>query len=647
MLQLRRFAKEGTVNRTLCLFVGLFMMVAVTEVQSRRQPVDAESPLALAIQVGSAEIVGGPSTLADNAYNTLQQSNQLIAYVGNATTQAYVGGSLETLRPLSEPVIAPGIASVFDSCGAWLNGAWSNSGVVYGWYHAEENCNYPATDKSVAFAVSNDGGMTFSKAGYPNNQVLTAPFTTNPDANDEGDHKIVQVGNYLYMYFVAGRDFQVRVARSPIADGGQPGTWTKYYEGDFSQPGLGGESTRLDPTGLLARSWVTHNEYLNQYMGFSYEPNPDVEGLQGGYGLTFSPNGIDGWTSIDGPLVTYQRAYWDEELRGDLIDYPSALSVYGDSNRVGQDFWLYYMHIESGENFDSRYLVRRRVRIGQTAADDVARNRPIIALNHYQKGTDDRYTTTNVDPAYEDLGTLGYLFTKHIEDVTVPIYDCYIPFWDDHMLVPGDGTCDGAENKRRVGYIATYELPNSTAVYRCWDAIAENHFLSTDQACAGAEYEWRLGYLLNGDLFNENGFVALSDYTNDTLVDSWTTTILPDASYQFEQRWGYLFASLPDHAVPVYDCFIPFWDDHMMVIEDSTCGGGDVEVLGLLGYLSSEPFEGGVPIYRCFDDVTDNHFIWPDETCDGYDFEWRAGYISTVPRTVTPSVSVYLPVVQK
>ena len=70
------------------------------------------------------------------------------------------------------------------------------------------------------------------------------------------------------LQFAPSLPSRIHLARSRLADGGRPGTWYKYYQGTFTQPGLGGLSTPIDPAGHLNRSWVSYNTYLNSYLGF-------------------------------------------------------------------------------------------------------------------------------------------------------------------------------------------------------------------------------------------------------------------------------------------------------------------------------------------------------------------------------------------
>ncbi|MCB0017707.1 MAG: hypothetical protein KDE09_07945, partial [Anaerolineales bacterium] len=295
------------------------------------------------MQIGPVEVIRGPDTVTDNPFNTLSGSSTLSGYLANSTTVGYIGGSLETLRLFSSAVLQPGTG--FDSCGAWLNSAWQDDSLTRAWYHAETACNYPETHKSVAYAESYDGGQTFIKPNYPANQVITAPANyTHPDEDDEGDHHVLQVGNYLYLYFIPSRDWQLRLARSHIDDGGLPGTWHKYYNGSFSEPGLGGESSPLDPTGALTRSWISFNTYLNAYMGFSYVAR---NGEFAGFGFTMSPDGITDWGALPYLVLQTEREFWGPPDK-ELVEYPSMVSIYGDSDNIGNVFWLYYMLLNPG-----------------------------------------------------------------------------------------------------------------------------------------------------------------------------------------------------------------------------------------------------------------------------------------------------------
>jgi len=596
-------------------------------------------PPNLTVQLGPAEVIRGPDTAADNPFSTLPGSSTLFGYLANSTTVGYIGGSLETLRLFSSTVLQPGTG--FDSCGAWLNSTWQDGSVTRAWYHAETACNYPTTHKSVAYAESYDGGRTFVKPSYPANQVITAPpYYTDPDEDDEGDHRVLRVGDYLYLYFIPSRDWQLRLARSHVADGGLPGTWYKYYNGSFSEPGLGGESSPLDPTGALTRSWVSFSTDLNNYIGFSYIAR---NGEFAGFGFTMSPDGISNWAALPYLVLQTERTYWGPPDT-ELVEYPSLVSVYGDGDSIGSVFWLYYMYLNPGDDFQNRYLLRRKIWLTHAASPAPVDTMPRIALSKYEGDDDTWVTTTSTDPDYQFVEIMGYLFTEEVPN-SVPVYDCYIDFWTDHMLVPNDATCGGGNVQylRRVGWISTVELNNSVRVYRCFDAVATNHFISADPNCEGATTEWPMGYLTVQPPFPANEFVALSGYYDAGRQDNWATTASPPGEYAFESRFGYLLIGERADTIPLYDCYIDFWADHMLVPGDSTCDGA--QNLGLIGWISTEDFPGSIPIYRCFDETATNHFVWLDPGCNGKTFEWRIGYLAADPLTDAFHSKVYLPAI--
>ena len=104
-------------------------------------------------------------------------------------------------------------ASDFDYCGAWLNSAYTESdGTIRGWYHAEYMCDYSnggQTYKSVAYVQSTDGGRTFQKVNYPNNQILTynGGSITGQNAG-EGDHSVV-VRNFVEISLKFSREWEI------------------------------------------------------------------------------------------------------------------------------------------------------------------------------------------------------------------------------------------------------------------------------------------------------------------------------------------------------------------------------------------------------------------------------------------------------
>lgn len=149
-----------------------------------------------------------------------------------------------------------------DLIGTWVD---PDTGNWIGLVHDEFTGN-PFGDgmhyDSVDRAISTDQGKTWAITGH----VLTSPFSTTRNdttafPNDtyyygDGDQRLfVDVASgYFYVYY--GQDVidktgggilkEEHVARAPISDKMATG-WEKWYEGSWSQPGVGGKESNLVP----------------------------------------------------------------------------------------------------------------------------------------------------------------------------------------------------------------------------------------------------------------------------------------------------------------------------------------------------------------------------------------------------------------
>lgn len=498
------------------------------------------SPVQLRAYVDAATTVTGPNDLTDNPYNTLRSPSGLIAYLANGDTQAF---SVDTSGALNliGPALTRGASGSFDQCGAWLNSTYLDSAVIRGWYHAEGGACGSGDLRTVGYAESRDGGRTFTKPA--NNQVITAPMRFQQDATDasEGDQHVIQIGSWFYMYFVAQRchgdavgDYacpsgtdrthccQIRLARSPVAGGGLPGTWEKYCHYDANNPqctpnnewnqnGEGGESSPIAPD-LLSRTWVSYSTSLGLYVGVGYN--------SGGYSIATSMNGIS-W-SLATALVLADPApgfYNRPATAGELTDYPSFIGLDGDSRNIADTFWLYYLEIPPFTAVTGqRNLVRRQVHLIATDATDALALTPRIALTRYQRTKsanifDTWVTTTNADPRFQLDQTLGYLFTTNPSaSGYLPVYDCYLVQEDDHMLSDDQGQSRNAQlcenpayygttvkSLRMLGWVATASFPNAQPIYRCFEPLPGqtygNHFVWTDASCNGKTLNYFMGYI--------------------------------------------------------------------------------------------------------------------------------------------------------
>jgi len=261
------------------------------------------------------------------------------------------------------------VAGTFDNGYAGFASVYLDkaSDEILAFYHAEDHegvtastlVGVPAYYASVGLAVSKDGGLTFEKMG----QVLTSHKPKSPSSPDGaqgvgGPSVIVDPsGQYLYMYFMDWtREApwgDIGVARSRVEDGGRPGTWFKYYNGGFTEPGLGGRAT-LIVGGRVPGDWaafpsVSFNSYLNQYLM--------VYAAKDGFYAMTSGDGIN-WASPTQLLTS--ATGWS----GSGVSlYPTIIGE--DDTHTGKENWLYYGFTPKALAEECHHMVRQRITFSQ------------------------------------------------------------------------------------------------------------------------------------------------------------------------------------------------------------------------------------------------------------------------------------------
>ncbi|WP_328707681.1 RICIN domain-containing protein [Streptomyces mesophilus] len=154
-----------------------------------------------------------------------------------------------------------------DLMGVWVD---PDTGDWYGLVHNEftpspfdDGLHYDALD----YAVSKDQGKTWDIKDH----VLTSPYSTKRGDNEAFPHDLYHYGNgdarlfvdtasgYFYVYYnsraipkggVSGGwtdGSRGHVARAPMSAKMAPGSWQKWYDGAWSQPGVGGKESNMEP----------------------------------------------------------------------------------------------------------------------------------------------------------------------------------------------------------------------------------------------------------------------------------------------------------------------------------------------------------------------------------------------------------------
>jgi len=418
----------------------------------------------------------------------------VLGYSSNSVAEIIMKGDINvTIPPGSAPIVLEkGNSPFFDECGAWLNTATVVAGTtIIGWYHAECWCNYTnnaQTHKSIAYALSTDGGLSFQKIGYPDNQIITGSNTSiYGRQNGQGDQSFV-VGNdgYYYLHFYDWDLDHPAVARSLISSGGKPGTWYKYCNGSYSEPGIGGKTSAIP--NLNSHTVVQHESGL-------------LMGIYGqGIGANFGLNSLT-WSPTYVPILYSDPGTWSRNAQSlELVAY-ATLGPLNGSGPIENECWAYYTYLLPGQGFNDRYFIKRLVTFSM--ADSEITPQSGTALSRYVAGNDYWTTTSMVTSNYGYDALLGYVLPQNYEG-TVPVYDCYITMWQDHMLGVTESECseNGVVLIRTLGWVYSSPPQSATSlsfipIYRCFNSADDHHYVSTTTDCDNkGKMEFAIGYIL-------------------------------------------------------------------------------------------------------------------------------------------------------
>ncbi|WP_379025908.1 hypothetical protein [Parapedobacter deserti] len=148
--------------------------------------------------------------------------------------------------------------------------------IAYTEYNFKNEWRSEAKERRLGLAKSFDKGKTWSYYGDIITQNKQDPPPANKTYNGAGDISFfIADDGYAYIYYKTGfydntslvRDIQnISVARSPLSAKFEPGSWTKFYNGAFQEPGINGrEDYIFTETDLVC---ITYNTYLEKFVLF-------------------------------------------------------------------------------------------------------------------------------------------------------------------------------------------------------------------------------------------------------------------------------------------------------------------------------------------------------------------------------------------
>ncbi|MBS1874741.1 MAG: hypothetical protein JSU00_16110 [Acidobacteria bacterium] len=228
----------------------------------------------------------------------------------------------------------------------WIESAWAApDGKIYAWYHTEpqEVCpGLPLTAPEIGEMVSDDG-ISFTDLGtiVRSGDVPDCATANRYFAGGSGDFTVIpdRNGEYFYILYTnyggALEGQGVSEARLAVADVADPqGRVFKFYNGDWTEPGLGGRQTPVFPA---RADWASNspesfwgpsvhwNTVLQQYVVLLNHVAGDVLWSQEGVYMAFNPDVANplAWTL---PAKLLDGVGWYPQVIGDADGETDSLA---------------------------------------------------------------------------------------------------------------------------------------------------------------------------------------------------------------------------------------------------------------------------------------------------------------------------------
>jgi hypothetical protein len=254
-------------------------------------------PAEVSVTIGRNEVLipagrHGLNYFPDEAICILKERPLTFTVVADGT---YVmqGQSFASAVPVAH-VLKPGAAGSPDNHYAGIGGIYDDTARkrVMGFYHAEDKEGIGVVEVNgvqgfygtICAAEASTNDTAFRKLGpaiSADKPKLPRGWETEGGprgawlAQGVGEPSVCvdATGKYLHCYFVEWsnrlkRGVQICVARCSTDSGGIPGSWQKYYNGRFSEPGLGGHETPVVSAGHQADAYTPHVQYVKEWQRY-------------------------------------------------------------------------------------------------------------------------------------------------------------------------------------------------------------------------------------------------------------------------------------------------------------------------------------------------------------------------------------------
>lgn len=514
------------------------------------------------LAVGDREVIYTTSQRRNLGLNFWPDGNMGVAAAGNGQIHFYAANSSSSVRTtgsLTSPGASKQNVNIYGSSGYnYLAGGPIYQDPATGTrlmvYHAEvHGGSAQQYYTTLGLAVATDSsGLNFQDLGAIVRPNLPQTLNTSIDI---GGGSITAFNGDLYIHY---RDFmangsvnQLAVARAPLSQvisnamSRQGTQFTKYYNGAWSQPGLGGLSSHLE-TGNRNNGWtsVTYNDYLNQFVMATTEQYGNDRG-----DLYFvgSVDGVN-W----GPRVPIALDVGEQF-------YPSLVGMGPDPARTGQSFYVYYTDSQAGmwNRWNDALLVRRQITFDPAApapppapapsgnwtsvgsfAGDFQSGAPAAGWKYLWAATG----KTGNASTYQPLKWSGAVGAYNTTGGATQVWSGGKGHVDDYLSLGAAGGHPGQPNYNIISAY-TIQPDDGAGLYR----IANSSIMKTDSTVSAGE----------------DG-LSLAVYVNNAIIGSSMTVPTTGASLNFDRELGQLaigdtiYVSLGAGANQNYDSFKNF-----------------------------------------------------------------------------------------
>jgi len=482
----------------------------------------------------------------------LGDQGEFRAFSGKGSTWLYIAGpQLGTLlSPKVRPSIRDNPPMYFTHA---LEGVYydESTDILHGWTHVETlTCDFGYFHGEVMYSYSTDKGLNwvpsrwtyepnvftscpnpgrYGSAGYPptfsSGWTVTSggPYVKNTAQTVEsgtrnsgiGKHWIVvdEASQMLYMHHVDfwaeddnGRHtFGVCLARATVASLGRPGTWTKYYKGRWSEPGIGGKCSKIEVfdsdhylKGVVTIPFTVAGE--KYYMNL---PQNNIGQIH----VSQSAGRDDGWYRLNGAMMPAMQPESPGEADGALPWYFFYTAAAVDEN--GQ--WWLYGALQSSDSYPIRSTARWPMTWTRQAGEVCGTRLQLTQYLSSRPVVNRRVSMQPLDATWTKVGPLGYT-TTCFGHGTSTISECRIRS-SGLYFIASDGECerrrpapDGSGSDLQwlssLGRILVNPYPGLVALRRCFVYVGANYFtyaLGNNPCPSGSIEQKVLGYIIPMD----------------------------------------------------------------------------------------------------------------------------------------------------